>query len=137
MNQTIKHHKWKLRALVQPSEHQPSGSGCSKPYYGNYVQSKCNSPDTRATPSERGLVMEAFSTTLERRLQLIVLTLGQAVRTPSGTLVITFYSNIGLGRNRRRWKANEKYCKLIVWTAIKTVLTGTVRTETSSVRTAL
>jgi hypothetical protein len=43
--------------------------------------------------------MEAFSATLERQLQLIVRTLGQAVRTPSGILVITFYSNIKLGRN--------------------------------------
>jgi hypothetical protein len=41
---------------------------------------------------------------LERRLQLTVRTLGQAVRTPSGILVITFNSNIGLGRNWRRWK---------------------------------
>jgi hypothetical protein len=137
MIQTIKHHIWKLGAPVQPSEHQPSGSGRSKPYYGNYVQPKCNRPDTRATPSERGLVMEAFNTTLERRLQLIVRTLGQVVRTPSGALVITFYSNFGLGPNRRCWKANKKYCKLIVWKAIKTILMGTVRTETSSVRTAL
>jgi len=44
---------------------------------------------------------------LERRLQLTVLTLGQAVRTPSGNLIITFYSNIGLGRNWRRWKAKK------------------------------
>jgi hypothetical protein len=56
--------------------------------------------DARATPSGRGLVMEAFSGTLERRLQLTVRTLGQAVRTPSGILVTTFYSNIGLGRNQ-------------------------------------
>jgi hypothetical protein len=62
-------------------------------------------PDTRATPSRRGLVMEAFNAILERRLQLTVWTLGQAVRTPSGILVITFYSNIGLGRNQFHWKA--------------------------------
>jgi hypothetical protein len=61
MVRTIKHHIWKLHALVQPSEHQPSGSGHSKPYFGNYVQSKCNHPDTRATSSRRGLVMEAFN----------------------------------------------------------------------------
>jgi len=35
------------------SGHQPSGSGRSKPYYGNYVQTKCNRPDARATPFER------------------------------------------------------------------------------------
>jgi len=68
--------------------------------------------------------MEAFSAILERRLQLTVRTLGQAVQTPSGILVITFYSNIGLGKNRRRWKADKKCCQLIIWTA-----TISVRTE--------
>jgi len=58
-------------------------------------------PDARATPSGRGLVMGAINTILERRLQLTVLTLGQAVRTPSGILIITFYSNIELGQNWR------------------------------------
>jgi hypothetical protein len=110
MVRTIKIQIWKLRAPVQPSGHQPSRSGRSKPYYGNYVQPKCNRPDARATLSGRGLVMEAFSATLERRLQLTVPTLGQAVRTPSGILDITFYSNIGLGRNWRRWKANKSLC---------------------------
>jgi hypothetical protein len=123
MVQTIKHHIWKLRAPVQPSGHQPSGFGYSKPYYGNYVQPKCNCPDARATPSGRGLVMEALSAILERRLQLTVWTLGQAVRTPSGILDITFYSNIGLERNWRCWKANKKCCKLIGQTAIKIVRT--------------
>jgi len=97
MVRTIKHHKWKLRTPIQPSRHQPSGFGRSKPYYGNYVQSKCNHPDTRATPSGRGLVMEAFNATLERRLQLIVQTLGQAVRTPSGILNITFLLKYRIG----------------------------------------
>jgi len=97
MVRTIKHHVWKLRAPVQPSGHQPSGSRSSKPYYGNYVQPKCNRLDARATPFGRGLVMEAFNATLERPLQLIVQKLGQAVRTPSGIFVIMFYSNIGLG----------------------------------------
>jgi len=46
---------------------------------------------------DAALLWKAFSATLERRLQLTVRTLGQAVRTPSGILVITFYSNIGLG----------------------------------------
>jgi hypothetical protein len=53
---------------------------------------------------------------------LTVRTLGQAVQTPSGILVITFYSNIGLGRNRRRWKAKKMFCKL-------SVRTDSVRTE--------
>jgi hypothetical protein len=114
MVRKIKLQIWKLRASVQPFGHQPSGSGCSKPYSGNYVQPKFNRPDARATPFGRGLVMEAFSATLERRLQLTVRTLDQAVQTPSGILDITFYSNIGLGRNWCRWKAKKKFCKLIV-----------------------
>jgi hypothetical protein len=73
--------------------------------------------------------MEAYSATLERRLQLTVRTLGQAVRTPSGILVITFYSNIGLGRNQRRWKAKKKLCNLKVRTAINNVRTESVRME--------
>jgi hypothetical protein len=134
---TIKHHIWKLRAPVQPSGHQPSGSGCSKPYYGNYVQPKCTRPDARATPFGRGLVMEAFSATLKRWLQLTVWTLGQAIRTPSGILDITFYSNIELGRNWRHWKANKKLYKLLVRTAIRIIRTVPVRTEALSIRMAL
>jgi hypothetical protein len=130
MVRTIKLHIWKLRPPVQPSRRQPLGSGRSKPYYGNYLQSKYNCPDARATPSERSLVMEAFSAILERWLQLTVRTLGQAVRTPSGILIITFYSNIGLGRNWRRWKANRILCELTIWKA-------PVRMETYYVRTAL
>jgi len=122
MVRTIKLHIWKLRAPVQRS-------GRSKPYYGNYVQPKCNRPDARATPSGRGLVMEAFSATLERRLQLTVRTLDQAVRKTSGILVITFYSNIGLGQNRHPWKAKKKFCNLSVWTAINSVQTASLRTE--------
>jgi hypothetical protein len=76
--------------------------------------------------------MEAFSTILERRLQLTVRTLNQAICAPSGILIINFYSNIGLGQNWRRWKANKKLCKLIFWTA-----NINIRTETSSVQTAL
>jgi hypothetical protein len=124
---TIKLQIWKLRAPVQPFGHQPSRSGRSKPYYGNFMQPKCNRPDSRATPSRRGLVMEAFSATLERRLQLTVRTLGQAVRTPSGILVITFYSNIGLGRNWRHWKAKKKFCKLSIRTAINSIRKDPVR----------
>lgn len=103
----IKLHIWKLRAPVQPSGRQPLGPGRSEPYYGNYVQPKCNCSDARATQSGHGLVMEAFGAILERRLQLTISTLGQAVRTPSGILVITLYWNIGLGRNRPRWKAKK------------------------------
>jgi hypothetical protein len=105
------------------------GPNAPKPYYGNYVQEKCNRPDARATPSGRGLVMEAFSATLERRLQLTVWTLSQVVRTPSGILVITFYSNIGLGRNWLHWKAKKKFCNLSVRTAINSVRTASVRME--------
>jgi hypothetical protein len=98
----MKHYIWKFRAPVQPSGHQPSRSRRSKPYYGNYMQPRCNRSDARATPTDRGLVMEAFSAILERQLQFTVWTLGQAVRTPSGILDIMFYSNIGLGRNWHR-----------------------------------
>jgi hypothetical protein len=108
MVRTIKLHIWKLRAPVQPPGRQPPRSGRSKPYYGNYVQPKCNLPDARATPSRHGLVMEAVSATLERRLQFTVRMLGQAVRTPSVILIITFYSNIILGQNRCRWKDDKK-----------------------------
>jgi hypothetical protein len=58
-------------------------------------------PDARATPSRRGLNMEVFSAILERRSQLTVLTLGQVVRTPSSILIITFWSNVGLGSMSR------------------------------------
>jgi hypothetical protein len=101
------------------------------------VQPKCNHPDARATLSGRGLVMEAFSAILERRLQLTVWKLGQAVRTPFGILIITFYSNIEFGRNWSRWKANEKLCKLMVWMANRSIWMAPVQTETSCVRTAL
>jgi hypothetical protein len=76
------------------------GPDAPKPYNGNYVQPKCNRPDARETPSGRGLVMEAFSAISERRLQLTVRTLGQAIRTPFDILIIHFYSNIGLGQNQ-------------------------------------
>jgi hypothetical protein len=99
------------------------GPNAPKPYYGNYVQPKCNCPDSRATPSRRGLVMEAFSAILERRLQL-------TVRTPSGILIITFYSNIRLGRNWRRWKADKKYYQLTIWTSTRSTRTEPVRMET-------
>jgi hypothetical protein len=99
------------------------GPDAPKPYYGNSVQPKCNRPDARATPSGHGLVMGAFSATLERRLQLTVRTLDQAVRTPYGILDITFYSNIGLGRNWRRWKADKKFCQLTIQPATKIVWT--------------
>jgi hypothetical protein len=73
--------------------------------------------------------MEAFSATLERRLQLTVWTLGQAVRTPSGILVITFYSNIGLGQNQLHWKDKKEFYNLNIWTAINSVRKASIRTE--------
>jgi hypothetical protein len=113
------------------------GLDAPKPYYGNYVPSKCNCPDARAKLSGRGLVMEAFSAILKRRLKLILRTLFHAVRTPSDILIITFYSNIGLGRNWRRWKANKKLCKLTIQTANRSVQTAPVWMKTSGVRMAL
>jgi hypothetical protein len=97
------------------------GSERSKPYYGNYVQPKCNRPNTRATPSGRGLVMEAFSAILERWLQLTVQTLKSAVWTPLSILIITFWSNIELGWNWRHWKDNKKWCNLMFRTANRIV----------------
>jgi hypothetical protein len=58
--------------------------------------------------------------------------LGQAVRTPSDILIITFYSNIGLGRNWHRWKANKKCRKLGIQTANRSF-----RMEISCVQMAL
>jgi hypothetical protein len=72
--------------------------------------------------------MEASSAILERRLQLTVRTLGQAVRTPSGILIITFYSNIRLGQNWRRWKADKKYCQLTIRTVTRSIRKEPVRT---------
>jgi len=51
---------------------------------------------------------------------------GNTVRTPSGILIITFYSNIGLGQNRLHWKANETYHKLMVQTANRKCTDGKI-----------
>jgi hypothetical protein len=75
----------------------------------------------RDTPSGHGLVMEAFSVILKRRLQLTIRTLGQAIRTPSSILIITFCSNIGLGWNWCHWKANKKWYNLTIQTAKRNV----------------
>jgi hypothetical protein len=72
-----------------------------KPFYGNCMQLKYNSPDAKATPSGR----------------------------PLGILIITFYSNIGLGRNWRHWKAKEKCCNIKFRTATRSVRTASVLTE--------
>jgi hypothetical protein len=32
----------------------------ANPYYGNYMQQKCNRSDAMATPSGRGLILERF-----------------------------------------------------------------------------
>jgi hypothetical protein len=85
----------------------------------------CSRLDARATSSRCGLDMEAFSAILERRLQLIVRTLGQAVWTPSSISIITFCSNIGLGWNWNHWKANKKINNLIAQTAKRNIRTGT------------
>jgi hypothetical protein len=83
---------------VQPSGHQPSWSGQSsciygncmhqfnrpdapKPYYGNYVQPKCNRPDARSSRSD-------------------------ALRYFDHNFLVKYQ----IGRNRRRWKADKKCC---------------------------
>jgi hypothetical protein len=40
-----------------------SGQHCpdTSPYYGNYMQLKCNRLDARATPFRHGLIQERFS----------------------------------------------------------------------------
>jgi hypothetical protein len=86
------------------------------------VQQKYDCPDAKATPFRRGLVMEAFSAILERRLQL-------TVRTPLIILIITFWSNIGLGQNWLHWKAN--WCNLIVRMANRIIWTETWRVRTA------
>jgi hypothetical protein len=48
------------------------GPDTPKPYYGNYIPSKCNRLDARVTPSGRSLIMEAFGAILKRRLHLTV-----------------------------------------------------------------
>jgi len=67
-------------------------------------------------PSRRGLVMEAFSSILEGRLQL-------TVRTPSSILIITLCSNSGLGWNWCHWKANKKRYNFTIWTAKRNIQT--------------
>jgi hypothetical protein len=67
MVQTIELHIWKLRAPIQPS-------GCSKPYYGNYVQLECNRPDAQTTPSEHGLVMET------KELDMLIIHMGMELK---------------------------------------------------------
>jgi hypothetical protein len=110
---TIKLHIWKLCAPVQPSGRQPLRSGRSKPYYGNYVQPKCNRPDARATLSGHGLVMEAFSAILERRLQLTVRTLGQAVRP------IEVFGRPPSGRKHLASRRPCKNSRITFWTKKK------------------
>jgi hypothetical protein len=49
----------------QPSGRQSSWSGCSKPWYGKYMQLKYNHPDARETSSGRGSIQERISAKLE------------------------------------------------------------------------
>jgi hypothetical protein len=53
MVRTREHQILKLRASDQPSGQPSSWSGHVKPWYGNYLQQKCDSPDDRTPPSER------------------------------------------------------------------------------------
>jgi hypothetical protein len=117
---------------VQPFGRQPSWSGRSSFIYGNCVH-QFNRPDVSLqSPDAPSLIIVISCSrsatvwtrpcygSFQRYLGEAVAvdrpdarssrpdtfrTLGQAFRTPSGILVITFYSNIGLGQNRRRWKA--------------------------------
>jgi len=52
---------WKWRASDQPSEQPFPCFGHAKPWYGNYVQLKCDHSDDRATPSGRGSKQERIS----------------------------------------------------------------------------
>jgi hypothetical protein len=63
--------------------------------------------------------------------------IGQAVRTPFGILILTFYSIIGLGQNQHRWKANKKLCKLAVPNANRSIQMAPIWMEIYGVRTAL
>jgi hypothetical protein len=61
------------------------------------VHTKFNHPDISLQgPDAQSLILE------------IACSKSATVRTPSDILIITFYSNIGLGRNQRRWKDNKK-----------------------------
>jgi hypothetical protein len=74
------------------------------------VHTKFNRPEINLQgPDAQILIME-----IACNKSATVRMLGQAVRTLSGILIITFYSNIGLGQNQRHWKANKKLCKLMV-----------------------
>jgi hypothetical protein len=89
-----------LAYQVQPSERQPSWSGRSSFIYGNCVH-QFNRPDVKLQgPNAPSLIM-VISCSRSATVRM----LGQAFRTPLGILVINFYSNIGLGRNRLHWKA--------------------------------
>jgi len=59
---------WKLRASVQPSGCHTSSSRCSKTWYGNWVQLKCNRLDATATPSWRILIQERILCEFEKQV---------------------------------------------------------------------
>jgi hypothetical protein len=80
-------------------------------------------PDARPSRPDVDLVMEAFNAILERRLQLTFQKLGQAVRTTSSILIITFCSNNGLGWNWCHSKANKKCYNLTIHMANRNVRT--------------
>jgi len=58
---TREHQIWKLHASDQPSGRPSPWSGRTKPWYGNYLQRKCDHPDNRAPPSGRGSNQERIS----------------------------------------------------------------------------
>jgi len=72
----------------------------------SYMEITCTSSTVR-TSSFKVRTLQSLIMVITCSRSATVRTLGQAVLTPSGILIITFYSNIGLGRNRRHWKANK------------------------------
>jgi len=73
-------HIWEDNCILQDDRATPFGRG---PYYGYYVQQKCNRPDARATLSGRGPDMVLRGTHYGKPVaQLSVQTLSVTVRTP-------------------------------------------------------
>jgi hypothetical protein len=58
---THEHQIWKLRASDQPSGRPSPWSGLGKPWYGNYLQRKCNHLEDRVPPFGRGYKQERIS----------------------------------------------------------------------------
>jgi hypothetical protein len=72
MVRTREHQIWKLRASDQPSRLPFLWSRRSKPWYGNYVQRKCDCPDDRASHSECGSNRDKISATFWKAGRTVV-----------------------------------------------------------------